>query len=87
MGYFTYRTHDPARSASYTRRNLALLREATGNAALPVHVIGGLARDASPAQVREFVEAARAGQAVGSSLYDFADTSARQWLLLRASND
>jgi hypothetical protein len=52
-----------------------------------VHVIGGLARDASPAQVREFVEAARAGQAVGSSLYDFADTSARQWLLLRASND
>jgi hypothetical protein len=86
MGYFTYRTHEPARSGSYTRRNLALLRDATGNPALPVHSIGGLARDASPAQVREFVKAARAGQAIGSSLYDFADTTARQWLVLRASN-
>jgi hypothetical protein len=87
MGYFTYRTHEPARSGSYTRRNLALLREATGNPALPIHVIGGLARAASPAQVREFVKAARAGQALGSSLYDFADTTARQWLVLRTSND
>jgi hypothetical protein len=86
MGYFTYRTHEPARSGSYTRRNLVLLREATGNPTLPVHAIGGLARDASPAQVREFVKAAHAGQAVGSSLYDFADTNARQWLVLRASN-
>jgi hypothetical protein len=86
MGYFTYRTKEPARSGSYTSRNLALLRQATGNPALPVHAIGGLARDASPAQVREFVKAAHAGQAVGSSLYDFADTTARQWLLLQASN-
>jgi hypothetical protein len=86
MGYFTYRTREPARSGSYTRRNLALLRQATGNPARPVHVIGGLARDASPAQVREFVKAARAGQALGSSLYDFADTTTRQWLVLRASN-
>jgi hypothetical protein len=86
MGYFTYRTHEPARSGSYTRRNLVLLREGTGNPALPVHAIGGLARDASPAQVREFVKAARAGQALGSSLYDFADTTARQWLVLQASS-
>jgi hypothetical protein len=86
MGYFTYRTKEPARSGSYTSRNLALLRQATGNPALPVHAIGGLARDASPAQVREFVKAAHAGQAVGSSLYDFADTTARQWLVLRAAN-
>jgi hypothetical protein len=86
MGYFTYRTREPARSGSYTRRNLVLLREATGNPALPVHAIGGLARDASPAQVREFVKAARTGQALGSSLYDFADTTARQWLVLQASN-
>jgi hypothetical protein len=87
MGYFTYRSHQPRFSGVYTRRNISLLREWTGNPALPVHAIGGLARDASPAQVRAFVRAARAGDALGSSLYDFADTSPRQWLELRLSND
>ena len=86
MGYFTYRSRQPRFSSVYTRLNISLLREWTGNPALPVHAIGGLARDASPAQVREFVKAARAGQALGSSLYDFADTTARQWLVLQASN-
>jgi len=87
MGYFTYRSHRPLFSGAYTRLNISLLREWTGNAALPVHAIGGLARDASPAQVRAFVGAAHAGDALGSSLYDFADTSPRQWLELRLSND
>jgi hypothetical protein len=86
MGYFTYRSRQPRFSSVYTRLNISLLREWTGNPALPVHAIGGLARDASPAQVREFVKAARAGQALGSSLYDFADTTPRQWLVLQASN-
>src|SRR6266511_167198 len=74
MGYFTYRSHKPRFSRTYTSLNISLLREWTGNAALPVHAIGGLARDASPAQVRAFVGAAHAGDALGSSLYDFADT-------------
>ena len=87
MGYFTYRSHRASFSGSYTRLNISLLREATGDPALPVHAIGGLARDASPAQVSEFVKAARAGNVIGSSLYDFADTTPRQWRELRASND
>ncbi len=83
MSYFTYRTHVPAKSASYTRLNIELLREATGNPALPVHVIGGLARNASPAQVRQFVRAAHDRNALGLSLYDFADTTPAQWRELR----
>ncbi len=86
MGYFTYRSHKPRFSRTYTSLNIDLLREWTGNPALPVHAIGGLARDASPAQVREFVRAAQARDALGSSLYDFADTTPRQWLELRRSN-
>jgi hypothetical protein len=86
MGYFTYRSHRASFSSVYTRLNIDLLREWTGDAALPVHAIGGLARDASPAQVRAFVRAAHADGVIGSSLYDFADTSARQWLELRGSN-
>jgi hypothetical protein len=86
MGYFTYRSHRPRFSSSYTRMNIDLLREWTGDPALPVHAIGGLARDASPAQVRGFAKAARGGDAIGSSLYDFADTTPRQWLELSRWN-
>ena len=85
MSYFTYRTHVPAKSAAYTRLNINLLRKATGDPALPVHMVGGLARDASPAQVRQFVRAARMGNALGLSIYDFADTTPDQWLELRAA--
>ena len=87
MGYFTYRSHRARFSGTYTSLNISLLRQSTGDPALPVHAIGGLARDASPAQVREFVKAARTGDVIGSSLYDFADTTTRQWLELRAAND
>jgi hypothetical protein len=83
MSYFTYRTHVPAKSASYTRLNIELLREATGDPTLPVHVIGGLAHNASPAQVRQFVRAAHERNALGLSLYDFADTTPAQWRELR----
>jgi hypothetical protein len=86
MGYFTYREHLPGGSATYTSRNLALLRQWTGNPQLPIHAIGGLAEAATPAQVRAFVRAAGAGGAIGSSLYDFSTTSARQWRELRAAN-
>jgi len=86
MGYFTYRSHRASFSGTYTRRNIALLREWTGNPALPVHAIGGIASYASPAQVRTFVQAARGNGAIGSSLYDFAGTTERQWRELRASN-
>ncbi len=87
MGYFTYRKHYPGGSAAYTRTNIKLLREGTGNPLLPVHTIGGLAGYASPSQVRGFVRAARNGAAIGSSLYDFASTTSRQWPELLPAND
>jgi hypothetical protein len=87
MGYFTYRSKRARFSGVYTRLNISLLRRETGDPALPVHAIGGLARDASTTQVREFLKAARAEQVLGSSLYVFADTSPRQWAELRLSND
>ena len=87
MGYFTYRPHYPGGSAAYTLTNIKLLREGTGNPVLPVHAIGGLAGVATPSQVRGFERAARTGAAIGSSLYDFASTTSRQWPHLQASND
>jgi hypothetical protein len=84
MGYFTYRPHYPGGSAAYTLTNFVLLRALTNDAALPIHVIGGISGAATPGQVREFVDAARQGGAIGLSLYDFAGTSRTQWLELRS---
>jgi hypothetical protein len=87
MGYFTYRSRKALFSGAYTRLNIGLLREWTNDQALPVHAIGGLAQDASPAQVNAFVRAAREGNVIGSSLYDFAGTTATEWRELRSAND
>jgi hypothetical protein len=85
MGYFTYRFKTAAASRDYTRANLRLLRERTGDDALPVHAVGGLARAATTAQVRAFAHAAEEEGAVGTSLYDFADTKPAQWKALAGS--
>jgi hypothetical protein len=87
MGYFTYRSKLPSFTGVYTQLNITLLRTWTGNPALPVHPIGGIADAASAAQVRAFARAARNGKSLGASMYDFATTSAGQWRELRAAND
>jgi hypothetical protein len=86
MGYFTYRFKTAAESSDYTRANVQLLRERTGDPELPVHAVGGLARVATTAQVRAFAKAAAAEGAVGASLYDFADTKPAQWRVLSGSS-
>jgi hypothetical protein len=87
MGYFTYRSKLPSFTGVYTQLNITLLRTWTGNPALPVHPIGGIADAASTAQVRAFARAARSGKSLGASMYDFATTTAGQWRELRAAND
>jgi hypothetical protein len=87
MGYFTYRPHYAGGSSAYTLSNIRLLRAGTGDPALPVHAIGGIADAVTPNQLRGFLGAARTGAAIGSSLYDFALTTSRQWSQLQASND
>jgi hypothetical protein len=87
MGYFTYRSKLASFSGVYTQLNIDLLRTETGNPALPVHPIGGIAGVASTAQVRAFARAARNGETLGASLYDFAGTTLGQWRELQAAND
>jgi hypothetical protein len=82
MGYFTYRFKTAAASRDYTKANVELLRERAGDEALAVHVVGGLARAATTAQVRAFAAAALESGATGSSLYDYADTKPAQWRAL-----
>lgn len=52
-----------------------------------MHVIGGIASDASVAEVRGFARAAVKFDALGASLYDFPITSQGQWTQMQHLND
>jgi hypothetical protein len=82
MAYFTFRVHGAGAVRSYTARNVATIRSATGSNT-PVHPIGGLSDTATPSEVAGYVRAARAGGAIGASLYDFAGTSPQAWTQMR----
>jgi hypothetical protein len=84
MGYFTYRTHTERAAYDYTVRNAVIIRRATKNASVPIHLIGGVAESASTAEVRGFVRAARTCGVAGGSLYDFGTTTAGHWASLSA---
>ena len=86
MAYFTFRDvesgyRDPFR---YTEDSVALLRAHLKNKDAPVHVIGGIADLATPADYVAFLKAARLTKAVGYSMYDFRTTSSAAWTALRA---
>lgn len=85
MGYFTYRYKSAAAARAYTEANLEILRAETGDEALVVHAVGGLAGPATLAQVRAFASAAADGGAIGASLYDYVTTSAAKWRVLSAT--
>jgi hypothetical protein len=59
-------------------RNISTIRSAVGSNTL-VHPIGGEASHATPSEVAAYVRAARAGGAIGASLYDFAGTTPPAW--------
>jgi hypothetical protein len=87
MGYFTYRSRLASFTGVYTQLNITLLRSWTGNPALPVHPIGGIADAASALQVRAFTRAARNNKSLGASMYDYATTTPGQWRELQKAND
>lgn len=82
MDYFTYHQTTAAGAHDYTAENVALLRQATGDTGVPIHLIGGIADVASDAQVGAFVHAARERGVLGASLYDYATTSPAEWTQL-----
>jgi hypothetical protein len=76
MAYFTYRLRAPAAVTAYVRRVVTSIRVDTGDPAVPIHVIGGIANRASDAALRSFVTAASTCEVLGASLYDFGSTTA-----------
>lgn len=83
MSYFTFHEHGPAAVGRYVRDNVEIIRHATGDPGVPIHVIGGIADDMSPSETTAFVDAARTEDVFGASLYEFARTSTSEWRTLQ----
>ena len=85
MSYYTYRdTASGLRSAYlYTVDSVDRLRKRVGDPDAPVHLIGGLAEDSTPDDYLDMTRAARATDALGWSVYDYATTGSWAWPYLR----
>jgi hypothetical protein len=84
MTYFTWRVSDADGAHRYTASNIDIIRQQTGDPAVPIHVIGGIAGDATPAETAGFVEAVRERGVIGASYYTFPVTTGSDWPLLDA---
>ena len=85
MTYFTARTSGAGHVASYSAANVRSLRALAGNAAFPVHPIGGDARSATLPELRAFLHAAATSRTLGASLWEYGETSRAQWSALGAA--
>ena len=84
MGYFTFRAHGFKQVREYTADNIKKIRAETGDRDVPIHVIGGIADEAGPMDLKGFVKASREHAVMGASLYDYPITSRRSWYEMRA---
>jgi hypothetical protein len=66
----------------YTSENVIRLRARLRDDDAVVHVIGGIADQASTRDYQGFVQAARARKAIGWSVYDFNTTASSAWATL-----
>ncbi len=79
MGYWSFKGDDPAR---YTRAVIQGVQQLVGRSSYPVHPIGGLAEDTTPAGYRAFCAVAHETGAVGAGIYDLRTTASSGWTAL-----
>jgi hypothetical protein len=82
MAYYSYRAHGAAAVRRYVQTSVRIIRGETGDAKLPIHVIGGLADATAAPDVAAFARAAASCGAYGLSLYDYDATRPTVWPLL-----
>ena len=82
MTYFTYRVHGPAEALEYVTKAVDEIRAGVGSDEVPIHVIGGLARDATGPETIAFVRAVRDTGSIGASYYTLPFVTEEQWTIL-----
>jgi hypothetical protein len=83
MAYFSYRARGSAAVTRYVQTSIRIIRDESGDAAVPIHVIGGLAGATSMRDAAAFVHAVASCGVQGLSLYDFYATKPSVWPVLR----
>jgi hypothetical protein len=83
MAYFTFHVGGEARVHDEVAASIPVIREGTGDPTVPIHVIGGIAHQASGPEVRGFVHAVREHGVLGASLYNWSLTREPDWAELR----
>jgi hypothetical protein len=75
MDYFTSKAHGRSEVRDYIALSAQILRSTTGDAAVPIAPIGGIAQGVSGGEAKGFVEAILDQNLIGGSLYDFRTTT------------
>ena len=81
MAYWTFHVSGEDDAHAYISRSVRLLRAEAGPEA-PIHVIGGIADPATPAELRGFVRAVKESDVIGASVYDVDTTDEQGWAVL-----
>jgi hypothetical protein len=83
MVYWTFSVKGPEGTYGYLAWSLAILREATGEPRLPIHLVGGTTDHARLTEVQAFAQVVHdQGPVVGWSLYDWFATKPAAWPIL-----
>jgi uncharacterized lipoprotein YddW (UPF0748 family) len=83
MAYSTFRGKGASFVYGYTTANVQYLRLMTGDPALPIHVIGGIADKLRSSEDTSVVRAAREQGALGTSFYKLRLSGAEEWEALQ----
>lgn len=87
MAYWSIRRDDLRAGNRYVGENIDRIRTAMGDNVLPIHPIGGIADDATVADVAGMVSAIEDRGAIGGSLYDWNTSTAAQWASMQPLRD
>ena len=87
MAYWTLRRDDLREGLRYVGENIDRIRAATGREDLLIHVIGGIADEATVTDVEGMLAAIEDRGAIGGSLYDWNSSTAAQWAVLQPLRD
>lgn len=86
MAYWSIRTGELRAGGRYVGENLDRTRALVGET-VPLHPIGGIADEATDADLAGMVAAVEQRGAIGGSLYDWATSTPRQWEALAPLRD
>jgi hypothetical protein len=83
MSYFTWGYPTADSTHLYITQNVQIIRREVGSDQVPIHVIGGIAQNASVAQAQAFVDALRERGLIGGSYYTYPGIGGGEWPVLQ----